>query len=89
MSRPRSGSCHVHGCVAVSALLLGCKNAPSPFKPIAGVKQLMQGIIDPNADAIWDAVDSIDTAAGTEERRPRIRAEWAALRNSAIRRATC
>ena len=38
--------------------LVGCTSAPPPppFKAIADVKQLMQGTIDPNADAIWDAV---------------------------------
>ena len=69
-----------------AALLPACNNAPPPppFKPIADVKQLMQGAIDPNADAIWDAVAWIDTAAGTEERRPRTQAQWDAVRNSAI-----
>ena len=70
---------------ATLALALGCGGAaPPPFKPIADVKQLMQGPIDPSADAIWDATGWIDTAAGTEERRPRNQAEWDAVRNSAI-----
>lgn len=68
------------------AVLAGCQGAPAapPFKPIADVKQLMEGTIDPNADVIWDATGWIDTAAGTEERRPRTQAEWSAVRNSAI-----
>ena len=72
--------------VVGAALLPGCTSAPPPppFKPIADVKQLMQGAIDPTADAIWDAVGWIDTAAGTEERRPRTQAQWDAVRNSAI-----
>jgi hypothetical protein len=72
---------------AASALLVsGCSGGPPPppFKPIADVKQLMQGPIDPNADAIWDATGWIDTAAGTVERRPKTQAEWDAVRNSAI-----
>jgi hypothetical protein len=73
--------------VVIGAVLLcACNTAapPPPFKPVADVKQLMQGTIDPNADAIWDAVGWIDTAAGTEERRPRTQAQWDAVRNSAI-----
>ena len=71
---------------AGAALLSGCTSGPPPppFKPIADVKQLMQGPIDPSADAIWDATGWIDTAAGTEERRPKNQAEWDAVRNSAI-----
>src|SRR5258708_10920640 len=71
---------------AGAALLSGCSSGPPPppFKPIADVKQLMQGTIDPNADAIWEATGWIDTAAGTQERRPKNQAEWDAVRNSAI-----
>ena len=66
--------------------LAGCTASPPPppFKAIADVKQLMQGTIDPSADALWDAVGWIDTESGTEERRPRTQAEWDAVRNSAI-----
>jgi|SRR5919198_579197 hypothetical protein len=57
---------------------------PPPFKPIADVKQLMQGAIDPSADAIWDATGTIISREGVEERRPKTQAEWDAVRNSAI-----
>jgi hypothetical protein len=67
-------------------LFTGCSRGPAapPFKPVADVKQLMQGAIDPSADVIWDATGWIDTASGTEERRPRSQAEWNTVRNSAI-----
>jgi hypothetical protein len=69
-----------------AVLFLGCNSAPPapPFKPIADVKQLMQSVIDPNADAIWEATGSIVTAKGVEERRPKNQAEWDAVRNSAV-----
>src|SRR5437764_3842937 len=72
--------------VGLVFLVVACNSAPPapPFKPIADVKQLMQGTIDPNADALWDAVGWIDTESGTEERRPRSQAEWDAVRNNAI-----
>jgi hypothetical protein len=57
---------------------------PPPFKPVVDTKLLMQAVVDPNADLIWDAVKTIDSAAGTEEIRPRTEAEWAAVRNSAV-----
>ena len=38
----------------------------------------------PNADIVWEAVKTIDSAKGTEEIRPKTDDEWTALRNAAI-----
>lgn len=63
-----------------------CRNGPEPppFKPVVDTKLLMQSVIDPNADLVWDAVKTIDTAKGTEEIRPRTDEQWAAVRNAAV-----
>ena len=61
----------------------GAQNAP-PFKPVADTKLLMQSLVDPNADLVWDAVQTIVTMEGTEEIRPHSAAEWTALRNAAV-----
>lgn len=61
----------------------GAAAAP-PFKPIADTKLLMQSIVDPNADIVWDSVKSIVTSAGVEEIRPKNETEWIAVRNSAV-----
>ncbi len=72
-------------CVLGAALSCGCGGpAPPPFKPVVDTKLLMQSVVDPNADLIWEAVKTIDSAAGTEEIRPRSEAEWTAVRNSAV-----
>jgi hypothetical protein len=57
---------------------------PPPFKPIVDVKQLMQGIVEPSSDVVWDAVATIFTKDGVEERRPRTNEEWANVRNHAM-----
>jgi hypothetical protein len=57
---------------------------PPPFKPVADVKQLMLGAIDPNADVIWEATGRIISKAGVENRHPKNQDEWDAVRNSAI-----
>jgi hypothetical protein len=57
---------------------------PPPFKPVADIKQLMQGAIDPNADVIWEATGTIVSKTGVENRHPKNQAEWDAVRNSAI-----
>ena len=57
---------------------------PPPFKPVADTKLLMQSVVDPNADLIWDAVKIIMTKEGDENIRPKTDAEWAAVRNAAV-----
>jgi hypothetical protein len=55
-----------------------------PFKPVADTKLLMQSVVDPNADIVWDAVKTIETKEGTQEIRPKNDEEWTAVRNAAI-----
>lgn len=57
---------------------------PPPYKPVADVKQLMQGIVDPASDVVWESVATIFTKEGTEERRPRTKEEWDNVRNHAL-----
>lgn len=72
--------------VCGSVLVVGCVGAPDPppFKPIADVKQLMNAVIDPSADELWDATGWIITAAGEEQRKPQNDEEWLAVMNHAI-----
>ena len=58
--------------------------APPPFKPVSDTKLLMQAVVDPNADLVWDAVKTIETKDGTQDIRPRTDAEWTAVRNAAV-----
>ncbi len=64
-------------------LLIGC--GPKPAQPNTSVtlKQVMEWVIDPNADVVWDSVKSISNAKGTTEIYPRTDAQWEAVRNSA------
>ena len=72
--------------VACAASLAACGSAPQPppFKPIADTKLLMQSVVDPTADEIWDAVRTIITKDGTEEIRPKTNKDWEAVRNQAV-----
>ena len=58
--------------------------APQQFPVTATIQDLMQGQIDPSADALWDAVAIIESPTGTEDRHPRTNAEWRAVRTHAI-----
>jgi len=63
-----------------------CSSAPPPppFKAVADNKLLMQSVVDPSADIVWDAVKTIITRDKTEEIRPKNDEEWIAVRNAAV-----
>jgi hypothetical protein len=64
-------------------LLLGCDLKPVQPNTSLTLKQLMEWVIDPNADVVWDSVKSISNAQGTREIYPQTEAQWEAVRNSA------
>ncbi len=78
----------------VSPLLLllgaaasGCNTAPPesalpPFKPVTDTLQLMEWVVDPAADVIWDSVGTIIDASGRQDLRPETEEEWNAVRNA-------
>lgn len=60
------------------------KSEPSPFKPSATIQEIMQAVIDPNVDPIWDSIKTTITEHGTEETKPVTDEDWAKLRLHAI-----
>jgi hypothetical protein len=74
----------IYSCAPVSAPIVQTDPAQTPFLPTATIQDLMDGMIDPAADFIWDSVGTVITAAGTEERRPRSDAGWKELRRRAV-----
>ncbi len=52
-------------------------------RPVASIKQIMNGIVAPGANAVFNAVSTTVTEKGIEEVAPRNDEEWAALGNSA------
>jgi hypothetical protein len=79
------GTIGVCGVVLGALATLGCGGSkPPPFKPVADTKLLMQSIVDPNADTIWEAVKTIATVDSTQEIRPQTDEQWTAVRNAAV-----
>jgi hypothetical protein len=64
----------------------GCAGGPAapPYKPIADTKLLMEAVIDPQADHIWDSAGSIETMTELRELGPKTAEEWTSLRNSSV-----
>jgi hypothetical protein len=51
--------------------------------PVATIKQIMNGIVNPDAYVIYNAVGTKTSAKGVEEIAPKNDEEWAAVGNSA------
>jgi hypothetical protein len=78
-------------CLTVVLWVAGCSSpgpkvatSSSPLHLTATIQDLMEGQIDPSADALWDSVAFIASTSGTEDRQPRTDAEWQAVRVDAI-----
>jgi hypothetical protein len=56
---------------------------PTPYKPVADVKQLMASVVEPAAEIYWDAVGTIIDEQGVTEIEPATVEEWDAVRNAA------
>ena len=55
------------------------------FRPTTTVEELMRAIIDPAADAVWDAVVITSTRDGIEREVPDSDEDWVALEHHAVR----
>ena len=87
----RSAACVSVGvCLFAGVLAAGCKAAPPPappapeFRPTATIKEVMDSMVDPSADVIWDSVATVVNEKGIEDRRPRTDEEWAVVKRSAV-----
>jgi len=64
---------------------LSCEKKPeAEYRPTTTIKYLMENIVDPAADTIWDSVETKMTMKGKEEKAPHTDEEWAAIRLSVI-----
>ncbi len=58
---------------------------PQPeYRITATVKDIMDSMVDPGSDVIWDSVETIVSAKGVEEKAPHTDEEWKNVRNHAM-----
>ena len=68
------------------AAFAACRGNEQPdFRPTSTIKDIMDSMVDPSADVIWESVATIITIEGIEEKAPRTDDEWKAVRRGAIR----
>ena len=58
--------------------------AASRYVVIGSIKELMQSIVDPSADVLWEAVSYDVTAAGVVEHVPKTQEDWNEVRRHAL-----
>lgn len=88
---------HGYGAVAVvvvaASLLSGCSaQAPEqqpppaapPFRPVATIREVMNSVIDPSVDMVWNAVGSVVDDGRLTDRAPVKDEDWAEVRRHAL-----
>jgi hypothetical protein len=62
----------------------GQGQAQPDYRLNATVRDIMQSMVDPSADVVWNSVATIQDASGTEEREPKTDEEWNTVRHHAL-----
>ena len=83
--------------LAAASLLAGCGGqseapapeqpppADSPFRPVATIREIMNSVIDPSVDEVWNSVKTvIGDGKGTIEHAPAVDEDWAEVRRHAL-----
>ena len=88
---------HRHAGIAVvlvaASLLAGCAApappeppppAAPPYRPVASIREVMNSVIDPNVDAVWNSVKSVIDDGRTTDHAPATDDAWAEVRRHAL-----
>lgn len=59
-------------------------NTAPTFRLTASIQELMESMVDPHADVIWEAVGTTITSQGVDEKKPTTDAEWQQIKLSAL-----
>jgi hypothetical protein len=58
--------------------------AASPYRLVGTIKELMEGIVDPSSDVLFESVATDITSKGVQEKRPQTDEEWAVVEHNAL-----
>lgn len=87
---------HRHAAAALvlvaASLLAGCAApapeqpppAESPYRPVATIREVMNSVIDPSVDVVWNSVASVVDQKGLADRAPAGDEDWAEVRRHAL-----
>jgi hypothetical protein len=69
---------------ATPAKSAGAASSGSPYRLVGTIKELMEGIVDPSSDVLFESVATDITIKGVEEKRPQNDEEWAVVEHNAL-----
>jgi len=87
---------HRHAAAAVgmvaASLLAGCAGpapeqppaADPPYRPVASIREVMNSVIDPSIDVVWNSVATIIDDGRMTDRAPATDEDWAEVRRHAL-----
>jgi len=76
----------VLGLTALSPAAIAQSKTAKADRPVyLSIKEIMESIIDPSADALWGAVGTVLDKDGTRELLPTTQEQWVDLRHAAVR----
>src|SRR5688572_15465706 len=58
--------------------------ATPPYRPVASIREIMNSVIDPSVDEVWNSVGSLVDDKGLTDRAPAADEDWAAVRRHAL-----
>lgn len=61
-----------------------CTGPAPQYQNEITVKEIMDSVVDPNADFVWQSVSTAETIKGTEEKAPRTDEEWREVRRHTV-----
>ncbi|MDR0781823.1 MAG: hypothetical protein LBF16_14220 [Pseudomonadales bacterium] len=70
--------------ITTASLAQTSASTPSKFNTLATIRDVMDSVVDPNADALWDSVRTEINASGAHIYQPQSDADWLALRYNAV-----
>ena len=70
--------------IATALFTTACTGPEPEYRTTATVKDIMDSIVDPNADFLWDSVSTESTTKGIIEKAPTTDDEWKELRRHTI-----
>jgi hypothetical protein len=78
--------------LAAVSLLAGCSGtasnepppADSPYRPVASIREVMNSVIDPSIDVVWNSVATVIDDGRMTDRAPSTDEDWAEVRRHAL-----
>jgi hypothetical protein len=58
--------------------------ADSPYRPVATIREVMNSVIDPSVDVVWNSVGSDIERGRVTDRTPKTDEDWAEVRRHAL-----